>query len=98
MTIESIFDPPHYATETEMRVLFSSYKDRADLKANGPKNHDNRLLYIWLLYRLRGDAPGMAEQAARLEDPHYLDETIGRDAVDPNAPLPFKEVPWPAHQ
>ena len=76
--IESIFDPPHLATEAEMHALYS-YKDRDDFLNNGPTSHDNRLLYLWELYQLRDDKAGMAAQAARLIDPHYLNEIKYRD-------------------
>jgi len=76
--IESIFDPPHFATDEEMHQLYS-YESREDFLSNGPTTHDNRILYLWELYQLRGDKAGMAAQEARLNDPHYLDEIKYRD-------------------
>lgn len=98
--IESIFDAPHFATDEELHTLHSSFKDRADLEQNGPQSDDNRLLYIWELYRLRGDAAGMAAAEARLQDPSYFDEVRYRDAVENldifllTEPVPEAEMPF----
>jgi len=99
--IESIFAAPHFATDEEMHTLYGDcYKDRADLEKNGPQSDDNRLLYIWELYRLRGDAAGMAAAEARLQDPGYLEEVQCRDAVENldifllTEPVPEAEMPF----
>ncbi|MBL1264308.1 hypothetical protein [Candidatus Methylomicrobium oryzae] len=78
--IESIFDAPHHATETEFLILFrDAFSSRHDYEQHSSHHHDNRLLHLWELYQLRGNTAGMAAQEARLNDPHYLEEIKYRD-------------------
>jgi len=78
--IENLFDAPHNASENEFKQLFPlSYSSKDDFEKNCSKKHDQRVQYLWMLYELRGDLDGMANQETRLNDPHYLDEIKYRD-------------------
>jgi hypothetical protein len=79
ITIETIFDVPHLASDAELLALFGSKETHTSLYQWAGQHHDRRVQLLWMLYQLRGDKAGMAAQEARLSDPHYLDEIKYRD-------------------
>jgi hypothetical protein len=78
-SIETLFDAPHLATEAEIAALFHNNQTRESIYKWAGQHHDRRVQLLWRLYHLRGDEVGMAQQEARLDDPHYLDEIKYRD-------------------
>lgn len=68
--IETLFDPPHNASDAEFHALFPNWvgekQDFLELEAR--QTGDARLTVIWNLYQLRGDEAGMRATEARFED------------------------------
>lgn len=66
--IETLFDPPHNATDIEIRALFPHWQVEALKAFERRRMGDRRLMAIWSLYRMRGDEAKMRETEARFED------------------------------
>lgn len=80
--IETLFSPPHSATESEARRVRAAYAglDPAAMRAHEERlAEDQRLTTIYELYALRGDAAGMAAVADRIGDRAWAAELIYRD-------------------
>jgi hypothetical protein len=66
--IETLFDPPHNATDAEIKAMYPHWQVK-DLHAyEDALSGDDRLIGIWNLYRHRGDEAKMLETEARFED------------------------------
>ncbi len=70
--IETLFDPPHNATDAEIKAMYPHWEAH-DLRAyEDSLDGDGRLTGIWNLYRRRGDEAKMRETEARFEDPSIV--------------------------
>lgn len=65
---ETLFDPPHNATNAEINALFPHWEVEEFRAFEARRAGDRRLMAIWNLYRLRGDETKMRETEARFED------------------------------
>jgi hypothetical protein len=81
--IETIFSPPHNATEDECRrmwVFYSLGKSLEEMIRDAESQpHDVRWSSIYSLYHLRGDQPGMAHALSQIKDRQWADELTYRD-------------------
>lgn len=82
MIEETLFSPPHHATEDEYRKLKAFPETRTleqirDEEAS--RSHDGRWTKIYELYHLRGDQAGMAHALSQIKDRQWADELTYRD-------------------
>lgn len=66
--IETLFDPPHSATDTEIKALYPHCTVEHLRAFVAGQQGDGRLIGIWNLYQHRGDEAKMRETEARFED------------------------------
>lgn len=83
MTVETLFSPPHNATEAEVRTLYGyAIKNMSvdEFRAEEEReNHDTRMKSIYDLYDLRKDREMMKKTLERFQDKEYAWEVSYRD-------------------